>query len=163
MTTPEQNKAIVRRAYEEAWNNRNVDALDDLLPINYDMHEGNPDEGRNAIKDQIRSYHAAFPDLHVTIEDLIAEGDKVVMRGTWRGTHQGPIETEYGIAQPTHTQCTWTGTHVFRIENGRIAEAFYAPDRLARLQQLGVLPTPPTAYQKTERASALSPHFKPQN
>lgn len=137
------NKAIVRRAYEEAWNKKNLDALDELLPVNYDMHRDTRGQsGRDAIKGVIAVYHRAFPDLHVTINNLVAEGDWVVMRGTWRGTHRGVMETVYGPAPATNKELIWTGTHLFRIENSRIAEAFYQTDWLTLYQQLGVVPTP---------------------
>ena len=141
--TLEENKALVRKAYEEAWNRRNLNALDELLPADYDMHRDTAGRsGRDAIKETIATYHSAFPDLRVTIEHLIAEVDWVVMRGTWRGTHLDTMPTRYGAILPTGREMCWTGTHLFRIAEGRIAEAFYQTDWLALYQQLGAIPTP---------------------
>ena len=139
----EENKALVQRAYEEAWNRKNLDALDELLPADYDMHRDTAGRsGRDVIKEAIGNYHAAFPDLQVTIEHLIAEGDIVVMRGIWRGTHLGMMKTAYGSMPATGKEMSWTGTHLFRIADGRIAEAFYQTDWLAIYQQLGAIPSP---------------------
>ena len=141
--TVEENKALVRKAYEEAWNGRNLNALDELLPTDYDMHRDTAGRsGRDAIKETIATYQSAFPDLRVTIEHLIAEGDWVVMRGTWWGTHLDTMQTRYGLILPTGREVSWTGTHLFRIAEGRIAEAFYQTDWLALYQQLGAIPTP---------------------
>ena len=143
MASLEENKAVVRQAYEEAWNKRNLDALDNLLPLDYAISGATGEEsGRDVIKGVIRRYHAAFPDLHVEIEDLIAEGDKVVMRGRWSGTHEGEMETSYGMAKPTLKRIEWVGTHIFRVRDGRIAEAIYNTDFLSLYQQLGIIPTP---------------------
>ncbi len=137
----EENKAVVRRAYEEAWNNRNVDVLDELLPTDYLMHtRPTVNNGREVIKDGIRGYHVAFPDLHVTIEDLLAEGDKVVMRGTWEGTHLGVWNTQlFGAVQPTGVRAKWGGTHLFRVAGGRIMESYYSTDFLSLFRQLGLI------------------------
>jgi steroid delta-isomerase-like uncharacterized protein len=141
--TSEENKAIVRKAYEEAWNKKNVDALDELLPVEYDLHRDTGERsGREVIKDVIRGYHAAFPDLHVTIERLVAEGEWVVMRGVWSGTHLGTMQTVYGPMEATGREMKWDGTHLFRIADGRIAEAFYQTDWLTFYQQLGAIPKP---------------------
>lgn len=139
----EENKALVRRAYEAAWNRKDLDALDELLPADYDMHRDTAGlSGREAIKAGIAAFHSAFPDLQVTVEQLVAEGEFVVMRGTWRGTHLGTMATAYGPIHPTGREVAWTGTHLFRIAEGRIAEALYQTDMLAFYQQLGAIPTP---------------------
>ncbi|GAC1431771.1 MAG: hypothetical protein NVSMB65_05300 [Chloroflexota bacterium] len=140
----EESKALVRRAYEEAWNKKNLDALDEVLPADYDLHRDTAGRrGRDVIKEGIAAYHVAFPDLYVTIEQLVAEGEFVVMRGTWRGTHLGTMRTVYGPMPPTGREMVWTGTHLFRIAEGRIVEAFYQTDWLAFYQQLGAIPVPP--------------------
>lgn len=138
-----ENKALVRRAYEEAWNKRNLDALDELLPRDYDMHRDIAGRsGRDEIKEAIGNYHVAFPDLQVTTEHLIAEGDIVVMRGIWRGTHFGTMKTAYGPMPATDKKMVWNGTHLFRIADGRIAEASYQTDWLSFYQQLGAISSP---------------------
>ena len=77
----------------------------------------------------------AFPDLHYTVEDLVAEGDKVVVRYTGRGTQQGEL---WGIP-PTGKQMTYTGILIWRFAEGKIAEHWAEPDRLGLMQQLGVI------------------------
>lgn len=83
-------------------------------------------------------YRAAFPDVQSTIEDTIAEGDKVVTRWTARGTHRGAL---MGIP-PTGKELTVTGMGILRIEGGRIMEAWGIFDQFGMLQQIGVIPTP---------------------
>ncbi|MGI8924163.1 MAG: ester cyclase [Fimbriimonadales bacterium] len=136
------NKETVRRAYEEAWNRKNVDALDELLPEDYDMHRGEKTGGRAAIKAIIAGYHRAFPDLRVTMHEFVAEGDRVCVRLTWQGTHLGELQTAYGVIPPTGKAVTWSGNHFFRIENGRLAESHYGTDALSLYQQVGAVPTP---------------------
>jgi predicted ester cyclase len=81
---------------------------------------------------------AAFPDIHETIEDMLAEGDRVVTRSTWRGTHQGAF---LGIA-PTGKQVSVTGIDISRVASGKFVEHWQAADNLGLLQQLGVIPVP---------------------
>lgn len=83
-------------------------------------------------------FRTAFPDLYGTIEDLIAEGDKVVTRITYRGTHQG----EFMGIPPTGRPVTMTFTGINRIAGGKIAEGWVNFDALGMMQQLGVIPTP---------------------
>lgn len=90
----------------------------------------------------ISGYHRAFPDLRVSIHDLVAEADRVCVRLTWQGTHLGPFQTTYGLIPPTGKPIKWSGNHFFRVENGRLAESFYGTDTLSLYQQLGVVPSP---------------------
>jgi len=80
----------------------------------------------------------AFPDLHLTLEDIIAEGDKMVTRWTMRGTHQG---ASLGMP-PTGKQCTMPGIGIFRLDGGKVAELWVIYDQLGMLQQLGMAPMP---------------------
>ena len=133
----EENKALVRRAHEEG-NKGN-------MPVYYELHGGNlvfhqPDGqelGLEAFKQLFTAMSTAFPDLHITVEDVIAEGDKVVARYTWTGTHKG----ELGGIPPTGRQVTVHGTEVLRIVGGKLVEAWDEVDYLGLMQQLGVLPS----------------------
>ena len=117
--TLEDNKRLVRQLFE-AVNTKNVDAVDDLMVENYqdnDAYPGQP-QGREGYK-QIGAYLlSAFPDSQLTIQDIMAEGDKVVVRSTWSGTHQGEF---MGIAA-TGKQVSTTAINIYRIENGKLVE-----------------------------------------
>src|SRR5258708_13434834 len=99
----EPNKAIVRRMLEEVWNKGNLSLVDELFTANYEHHDSStPDFGRGPESEKKRAtlYRTAFPDLRLTIEDIIAEGETVMTRWSCRGTHKGDLN---GIA-PTATQ-----------------------------------------------------------
>ncbi len=138
----EEHKALVRRFFEEAWNQGNLDVVDELVAADFDGHPppNRPDFGRGpeGQKQFIRTYRSAFPDVHFTIDDMIVEGYKVAARYTGRGTHQGEL---MGIP-PTGKQVTVTGIVICRIADGKLAEAWGNFDELGMLQQLGVIPTP---------------------
>jgi len=135
---PEANKAIVRRVYEECLNQKNLSLLDESHATDYVFHlAGNPDiQGGEGFKQLLALYFAAFPDFHVTIEDMIAEGDMVVVRDTASGTHQGEL---MGIP-PTGKQVKWTGINIHHFENGKFAESWTNMDSLGIMQQLGAIP-----------------------
>lgn len=133
----EDNKAIVRRFYEEVFNQRNLAVVDELCTTNHLFH--NPPttlRGREEFKQLLSVYITAFPDARFTVEDLIAEGDRVASRYTFRGTHQGDL---MGIP-PTGKQVTVTGIIINRIVNGKSEEGWLNFDALGMLQQLGVAP-----------------------
>ena len=133
----EDNKANARRFYEEVWNQRNLAITDELSAINFvDQSLQPPVHGLEGLKRFISMYLTAFPDIHFTIEDLISEGDKVVVRYTATGTHQGEL---MGIA-PTGKHATVTGISINRFENGKVVESWSNFDALGMLQQLGQIP-----------------------
>jgi steroid delta-isomerase-like uncharacterized protein len=136
----EENKAIARRIGEEAWDQGNVAVLDELLAADFVYH--NPGPGltpdREGYKQQVSMNRAAFSDFRFTTEDMIAEGDKVVIRWTWRGTHKG----EFMGIPPTGKQVTVTGICIHRIEGGKNVEERHEIDLLGLMQQLGVVPSP---------------------
>ena len=135
----EHNKAIVRRLFAELWNNGNLSVADEIFNPNYEHHDSStPDFGRGPDSEKKRAtlYRTAFPDLHLTIEDVIAEGETVMTRWSCRGTHKGDLN---GIA-PTGKQITITGVTVARVSNGKMAEGFVNWDALGLMQQLGVVP-----------------------
>ncbi len=136
----EENKAVVHRLLEEGWNQHNLDVIDDLNApdlVDHSAPPGFPSDKAGA-RQGSAMYLQAFPDLHFTLEDLIAEGDKVVARWSSRGTHQGEL---FGVP-PTGKLVTSTGINIARIRDNRIVETWQNLDMLGILQQIGAIPTP---------------------
>src|SRR5215211_1252973 len=141
----EANKALTRRSWEIVAKER-LETLEDALQEVYAhtivMHEPDEDvrgiEGLTQFVSMIRS---ALPDLRITLEEDIAEGDKVVSRWRAQGTHQGEL---MGIA-PTSNQVTITGITIHRIEEGKIVEEWENWDALGLMQQIGAIPSPEEA------------------
>jgi steroid delta-isomerase-like uncharacterized protein len=134
----EQNKSIVRRWVEEGWNKRNTALIDQLFTPNFYQHETGPEtvNSSETLKPFVAGYLSAFPDLQFTIEDLIAEGDKVVWRFKATGNNTGPF-----MGGPvTGKSIAVTGTITFRLEDSRMAEAWLNLDVLGLLQQVGIIP-----------------------
>ena len=135
----EENKAIVRRNFEESWNKRNLAVADKLFAPDYIGHfaaHPEPVSGIEAYKQFMSGYFVAFPDACFDIEDILAEGDKVVARWTVRGIHKGNLA---GIP-PTGKQVMVTGMWILRVAGGKIAEQWGINDTLGLMQQLGVVP-----------------------
>jgi len=133
----EDNKAHVRRGFE-AVNQKNLAVFDELLTPDVVFHSASTTmQGLEAYKQVLSVYVTAFPDLQFTIEDVIAEGDTVVVRYTTRGTHQGNFR---GIP-PTGKQVSGTGMFIDRLVNGKAVEQWINGDDLGLLQQLGVIPS----------------------
>jgi len=136
----EENKALMRRFYEEI-SKGNLAVVDELVAA--DLIEHSPfvpgqAPGRQGTLDLFTMIRAAFPDLRVTVEDMVAEGDKVVARGTFSGTHKGEF---MGIA-PTGKQMTVGLIEILRIAGGKMVEHWNVVDSLGMMQQLGVVPPP---------------------
>jgi len=145
----ESNKNVVRRLIEEVWNKDNLSLVDELFAPNYEHHDAStPDFGRGPESEKKRAtlYRTAFPDLRLTIEDIIAEGEAVMTRWSCRGTHKGDLS---GIA-PTGKQFTISGVSIARIAGGKMAEGWINWDALGLMQQLGVVPE----LAKTKAAAA---------
>src|SRR5688572_9351626 len=121
----EENKAIVRR-WVELWNTKSLDAVEDLVAPDYLRHDPNAPEIRGAAAEAqfVDMVLTAFPDMHITIDQMIAEGDTVVGRFTFRATQRG----EFNGIPPTHKQITFTATETFRLQGGRIAEQWVSMD-----------------------------------
>jgi len=149
----DDNKAIVRRILNEFWLDGNAQVLDELLAddcINYE--QSNPElRGKEACKEWARNLRQAngqgFPDLEIRAEDYIAEGDKVVKRWVFRGTHSG----EYLGIPATGKPVTMRGITLYRLSGGKVKEMYWNYDVLGMLQQLGAIPAP---GQQTAGASA---------
>lgn len=135
----EQNKATMRAIPEQIFNLGNIDAADRLFAANYIEHvpviPGLP-PGVAGLKVYVTAVRSAFPDLRLTVEDLVAEGDRVVMRASVTGTHKGEL---MGIP-PTGKQATWTEIHICRFADGKVVEHWANSDQLGMLQQLGAIP-----------------------
>ena len=138
----EENKALVQRFVEEAFNKGNLDIADEVYSSRFFSHDPSTPEGERGgpedVKQFVNMYRSAFPDGHTTIEDLIAEEDEVAYRWTYRGTHQGEL---MGTA-PTGKEVIITGITIERISGGKIEEEWNNFDQLGMLQQLGVVPAP---------------------
>jgi len=137
----EENKDLARRFMEEAYNKGNVDFIDEVVASDYVAHDPTSPEGTgggaDGAKRFVEMYRSAFPDLRMTVEDLIAEGDKVVTRWTARGTHQGEL---MGIP-PSGNRVEVTGINVDRIEGGKFMETWSNYDALGMMQQIGAVPS----------------------
>jgi steroid delta-isomerase-like uncharacterized protein len=151
----ENNKAIVRRLFEELWNKGNLSLADQLFTPNYTHHDSSsPDFGHGPESERKRAtlYRTAFPDLRLTIEDLIAEGDTVMARWSCHGTHKGDLN---GMA-PTGKQFTISGVTIARLLNGKLAEGYVNWDALGLMQQLGVVPELAAKAQAAAAAAATT-------
>lgn len=133
----EENKALARRAWEIV-SPDNLDLLEEVYAPDLVWHEPDQDvrgieEGKRYVLDAL----TAFPDAQVSVEDVVAEGDKVVTRYTIRGTHQGETE-EFG--PPTEKQMQLEGITIHRFEGDKIVEEWERYDNLSAMQQLGLVP-----------------------
>jgi predicted ester cyclase len=136
----EENKAVVRREMEELFNQGgNIDAADEIIHPDYVSYEPTSGEvrGIEGAKQFAATYRQAFPDLQNTTEDMVAEGDKVVVRFGARGTHQGETEA---FGSPTGKRMDMTGITIKRLSDGKIVEAWTNFDALGMMQQLGLIP-----------------------
>jgi steroid delta-isomerase-like uncharacterized protein len=138
----EENKAVARREIQELFNhNGNLDAAEEIYAADYVGHDPTTGDIRGAegAKQFAAAYRQTFPDLESTIEDQVAEGDKVVSRFSARGTHQGETE-DFG--PPTGNRVEVSGITIERFEGGKITEDWTQYDALGLLQQLGLIPEP---------------------
>jgi steroid delta-isomerase-like uncharacterized protein len=134
----EENKSIVRRFFEKGPSKGDLSAANELLAPDFTLHVPLPcSPGVQGINDVISACRAAFEHLNVTVEDMIAEEDRVAARFTARGIHKGSF---MGLP-PTGKPIAMTGMEIFRIENGKIAELWGEANLLGLMQQLGILPS----------------------
>ncbi len=135
----EDNKQFMQRFVERAINQKDIDAMDELVAEDFVEHVPFPGQGpgREGLKDVISALVSAFPDLHWTLEEQIGEGEKVVSRFRMTGTHQGEF---LGIAATGKPVDVW-GVVIDVVRDGRFAESRLIMDTLGLMQQLGVIPT----------------------
>ena len=137
----EENKALVRRFIEEVINEGNMATIDELVDPDWVDHDpSSPEEirGIEGAKQFYGDFRSAFPDIQVTIEEQVAEGDKVVTLWTFRGTHQG----ELGGMPASGNQVTVKGMSMDRISGGKFVETWDNYDALGMMQQIGAVPSP---------------------
>jgi predicted ester cyclase len=139
----DENKALVRRLVEEVWNRGHLAVFDELYAPGFRFHDPGLPQVRTREEDKhwIAGILSAFPDFHITIDDMIAEADQVTVRLTARGTNTGDI----GAPRPhpaTGKQVTITGIAIARIANGQFVEIWHQVDWLGMFQQLDLIPAP---------------------
>ena len=132
-----ENKVLARRIVEEVFSQGKLSHIDELFAPGIVVHD--PDKelrGMEQVKQGILRLRMAFPDLHYTVEDIIAEGDKVMMRFTGRGTHRG----EFRGVPPTGKKMTYTGIMILRFVESKVVDYWAVSDALGIFRQLGVIP-----------------------
>jgi steroid delta-isomerase-like uncharacterized protein len=135
------NKTLARRIWTEVFNDRNLAAAEELIApdaVNYEAGPGAPTRGPESLAAAVIWLSTAFPDVHMAIDDVLAEGDKVVLQTTMSGTHQGPF---LGVA-PTGRRFAQRQVHFLRIVDGKAVEHWAVRDDLGFMQQLGAGPAP---------------------
>jgi steroid delta-isomerase-like uncharacterized protein len=142
----EDNKAIVRRFFEELLGQGNMAAADELVDPNLIAHDSGAvmiplPPGRQGVKQFFSDLRVKLPDLQISVDDLLAEGDKVAARWTVRGTNLGP----FGAMAATGKQMTVTGIGIYRLAGGKIVEYWTELDMLGTMNQLGVIQLPAQA------------------
>lgn len=139
-STENANREVIRVFIEEFKNKANHDIVDKLFSAEFVHHFPDPriPKGREGFKLLGRSVAGAFPDVHVAIQDLVAEGDKVVERNTVTATHKG----EFNGIPPTGRKVVWTEIDMYRLHNGKVVELWPEIDFLGLLTQLGAIPAP---------------------
>lgn len=135
----EDNIALVRRYLDEVVHTGKMGADSSLLATDHVAHNAGspPAQGQDVWKQGAVALYSAFPDIHVTFEDEMAMGDKVVIRWTVRATHTGALMNIPATGKPV----TWTGITIVRVADGKIVEQWQEVDLLGLMQQLGVIPS----------------------
>jgi steroid delta-isomerase-like uncharacterized protein len=137
----EQNAELFRRFIEEGFNRGDMSVVDEALAPDFVEHEELPPgiaPGREGVKQFVGMLRSAFPDFKFTIDDVVAQGDKVVIRSTWTGTQQG----EFLGIPPTGRGVSFGVIDIVRIAGGKAVEHWGQMDSLRMMQQLGVIPAP---------------------
>jgi steroid delta-isomerase-like uncharacterized protein len=131
-----ENKVLVRRFYEEAWDQGKLDVIDELFADDYIRHDLRPSQalaGPDGMKRITADFRAAFSDLQFDVEIVIAEDEFVAARWTASGTHTG----SWGTVQPTGRTARFSGVNIFRFENGKVSELWNHRDDLGLMEQVG--------------------------
>ncbi len=142
----EDNKALVRRWFEELFNEAKLHVADEIVTPDHVSHDTSTPEhppGPEGERQLVNLVRGAFPDGRISIEDLVAEGDRVAVRWTFRGTHRGVF---MGIA-PTGKEVEMGAMDLLRIAGGKIAETWSNVDMMAMMRQLGAVPAPERSGQ----------------
>ena len=133
-TLRDQNKKTVRKLYEDCMNPGNWDLLDQLIAAEYVSPQGA--KGPAGFKGVILGLKTAFPDIHYTVDDVLAEGDRVAIRWHWTGTHKAPFR----VIPATGKSVSNPGMAIFRLHDGKVVSAALETDRLGFLEQIGAVP-----------------------
>jgi steroid delta-isomerase-like uncharacterized protein len=145
MTMSGKNEALCRRNFEEIFTKGQFDTADEIFARNYTDHDPyTPKEfgkGPELVRKTANMYRTAFPDLKVTIEEMISDGDQVVTRWTAQGTHKGELK---GV-KPSNKKVTISGIQIDHVAAGKISESWTSWDALGMMEQIGAIPTPPKA------------------
>ena len=139
-----ENKALVNRIVDEIWGQKNPDLIDEIYAADYVIYLPDGElRGPEGYRQVYTTYTTAFPDCYFTLEELVAEGDKVTIPYTFHGTHKDDLE---GIA-PTGKQVEVKGTAILRITGGKVVEERTIFDTLGLMQQIGAVPVPETTMK----------------
>ena len=133
---PEEER-VIRRLFSEVWHEGNVAVVDELVAPDAVVYQSDftAAPGPEAYREAVVLLHTAFPDLQITIEDLVGCRDRVVVRWTLRGTHQGP----FGVLPPTGTAVTMTRVSLFRLADGKVVEEWCGGDVMGLAEQLRIV------------------------
>lgn len=145
-----ENKALIRRLYEEVWNKHKLELVTEIISPSHALQAANVSGsavGPEAYKRQVTLFLAGYPDLRFTIEDTVAENDKVVACWTFSGTHKG----DFMGVPPTNKKISVDGMTIHHIANGKIMDSYSNWDALGMMQQLGAIPA--MAKSKSRTAS----------
>jgi len=144
-----ENKAIVRRLYGEIWNDRRLEVVNEIISPSHALHDNNAPGssiGPEAYKRTVTRFLTGFPDLRFSIEDVVAEEEKLAVSWNFSGTHKG----KYMGISATNTKVSVDGITIHHIVNGKIMDSYVNWDALGMMQQLGAVP----AMEKTKDATA---------
>ena len=154
----ERNKVVLNRFWEEVWDQGKLDVVDEIFHqdfVDHGLAPGLTKQGPEGAKEAVMQFRDAMPDLYLKVDDMIAEGDKVLTRWTSGGTQTGPLRSPRGEIPPSGRVGKVQGMTLNRVEDGRIIEAWDNFDILGMLQQLGVIPSgPPGGGGKPDGAPA---------
>jgi steroid delta-isomerase-like uncharacterized protein len=143
----DQNRALIQRFYAEVWNQGHLDVADEIFTKDYVRHDpggGSPAPGPEGQKQIAAGQRKGFPDLVMTIDFMVADGDKVAARWTITGTNTGDLP----MAKATGKKVTFSGINIYRFDHGKVVELWNHRDDLSMMMQLGLLPKPATPTKK---------------
>lgn len=147
MTQQEQNKEIAKRFYTEIWNNGDLAVVDEIFTADYEVVDRPSwrEPGASGLKAFITDQHRIFPDVHTTIIEMIAEGDKVAVYFKVTATHEGDLNGPVGLVPATGKKVYWDGMSILHIKDGKIIRTEGIINNMTLMQQLGAVPTPKTS------------------
>jgi predicted ester cyclase len=140
----ESNKQAVLRYYDGAWNKNNLEVIDEIFEPDYIVENLPPwrKPGAKGLKEFLADNHKMFSNIRNTIEDVMAEGDKVAVRFKAEAIHVGVLDGPVGKVPVTNKKVYWRGMAIFQLRNGKVMQAWGVTDNLGLMQQLGAIPEP---------------------